>query len=66
MSEPEIPVTPTKPSRNDGASRWSSVCRKNQAYAIRIATDFGIPGRCFELFVFLWRRSLIRAIDCAE
>ena len=39
---------------------------KNQSYAIRIATDFEIPGRCFELFVFLWLRSLIRAINCAE
>ena len=39
---------------------------KNQSYAIRMATDFEIPGQCVELFVFLWRRSLIRAIDCAE
>ena len=39
---------------------------KNQSYAIRMATDFEIPDRCFELFVFLWLRSLIRAIDGAE
>ena len=39
---------------------------KNQSDAIRIATDVEIPGRCFQLFEFLWRRSLIGAIDCAE
>ena len=39
---------------------------KNQSYAMRMATDFEVPGRCFELFEFLWRRSLIGAIDCAE
>ena len=39
---------------------------KNQSYAMRMATDFEIPGRCFELLEFLWRRSLIGAIDCAE
>ena len=39
---------------------------KNQSYAMRIATDFEVPGRCFEWFVFLWLRSLIRAIDYAE
>ena len=39
---------------------------KNQSYAMRIASNFEVPGRCFELFVFLWRRSLIRAVDGAE
>ena len=39
---------------------------KNQSYAIRMATDFEVPGQCVELFVFIWRRSLMRAIDCAE
>ena len=39
---------------------------KNQAYAMRITSYFEKPGRCFEFFVFLWRRSLIGAIDCAE
>ena len=39
---------------------------KNQAYVMRYATDFEVPGQCFELFVFCWQRSWIRTIDCAE
>ena len=39
---------------------------KNQSYVMRMATDFEVPDRSFELFEFLWRRSLIGAIDCAE
>ena len=39
---------------------------KTQSYAMRIATDFEVPGRCFELFELPWRRSLIKALDCAE
>ena len=39
---------------------------KNQSYAIRIASNFEVPGRCIELFVFLWQRSQIRAVDGAE
>ena len=39
---------------------------KNQSNVMRMATDFEVPGRCVELFGFLWRRSLIEAIDCAE
>ena len=39
---------------------------KNQSYAMRITSNFEVPGRCFELFVFLWQRSRIRAVDGAE
>ena len=66
VSAPENPATPTNLLAMTGPVDESFRVSKNQSYAIRIATDFEIPGRCFELFVFLWRRSLIRAIDCAE
>ena len=39
---------------------------KNQSYAMRMDSDFEVPGRCFELYEFRWRRSLIGAINCAE
>ena len=39
---------------------------KNQSYAMRMATDFEVPSPCFEFVEFLWRRSLMGAIDCAE
>ena len=39
---------------------------KNQSYAMLMATDFEVPGRCFELFVFLRQRSRISAVDGAE
>ena len=39
---------------------------KNKSYVMPMATDFEVPGQCFELFVFCWQRSWIRTIDCAE
>jgi hypothetical protein len=39
---------------------------KNQSYAMRITSNFEVPGRCFEFFVFLRQRSRIRAVDGAE